>query len=448
MVFNIINPYSLDVTHTASYQSRSSCEAIMGRQMDTWRAWRYRDGDRALWLNELADNLTSHQSTLATLITTDMGKPIGESLREVQKSIDCCRFYAKQGPTIQSAMMSDNGRRFPVGPVLGIMPWNFPLWQLIRFIVPTVSVGNTVVIKPAVNGIRVATHLATIQPSNWPIMDVIMPTDEDASALVDDAVIKGVSFTGSESVGRHIAALAGRALVPCVVELGGSDPFIIFDDANIDEALNHAVSARFLNAGQTCISPKRFLIHENYMDHALMRIREIMANRLVMGNPLDLTTTMGPLARYDIQQRVINQLAELDSFEPAVWSMPAPKTGYFVAPTVVDARSLPSTHPIMREEVFGPVAVLDSFSSTDMAIAKANHSPFGLGASVWSTHTTIIDRCVREIDCGTIAINRPVQSMVNVPFGGWKASGLGVELGVEGALSFTRFKAVCSGDAP
>lgn len=443
--FKIINPYSCTELASYTFETLDQCYSKINKLQSTFLDWKTTSKEtKSKWLMELAESIQKNKQQLANLISSDMGKPITESLKEVQKCIECCYFYAEKLPTIEPRLSDENGFRSPIGVVLGIMPWNFPLWQLIRFIVPTISVGNTCAIKPAFNTYRIALELVKCCPKNHSIINCIIPTDRDTSALISYNNIAGVSFTGSVTVGKTIGQLAGTQFKPCVLELGGSDPFLIFKDANLDTAIEAAVISRFSNAGQTCISAKRFLFEEAIFNEAIALFKKKTKQFLNFNNPINDTTTIGPMARDNLKEAVLEQLnrAKLEPHHIIFNYTPQQESGFFVKPLIIDARSLPNQNPLVTEEVFGPIAVCDSFNSLEDGIEKANNTPFGLGASIWSKKQAIIDTCINKIDCGNIAINKPVHSAFNTPFGGWKQSGIGVELGIDGALSFTRFKGI------
>ncbi|MEK9727084.1 MAG: aldehyde dehydrogenase family protein, partial [Candidatus Margulisiibacteriota bacterium] len=246
--------------HTQAFDTKNTCEDKLIKLNHSFQQWKEQPmHDRQRWLIQLASNITKKKSKIATLISTDMGKPVTEALKEVDKCIQCCQFYAQKIDSITEKLNEENGQRLPVGVILGIMPWNFPIWQLIRFIVPAIIVGNTCAIKPAHNTFRVAASLLECSPKTNPIIDCIIPSDHDASKLIGHPLVAGVSFTGSVNVGRKIGQLAAEHFKPCVLELGGSDPYIIFENADLEPAISTAVNARFSNSGQTCISAKRFL---------------------------------------------------------------------------------------------------------------------------------------------------------------------------------------------
>jgi succinate-semialdehyde dehydrogenase/glutarate-semialdehyde dehydrogenase len=445
--FSIINPYTLNVTQTMPYDTLDISHDKLSQLHHAFNAW---SKDHSIhvapWLTALANQLHTQRDIIATTISEDMGKPISDAQREVQKCIDAGHYFSDHASRFLTQMTHEKGHRKPLGVILGIMPWNFPLWQLIRFMVPAILVGNTALIKPAPNTYRVAQLLYECQPSSHRIFDITIPNHAHTSELISHPQIQGVSFTGSVPVGRHVGALAGQQLKPCVLELGGSDPYIIFNDAPLDAAIDSAVQSRFSNAGQTCISAKRFLFEASIFDTAIARFQETVKANIIAGPPLHPNTTIGPMARHDLKDALLRQLADANLPSSAIiyTHHTANSAGHYVPPMIIDGRGLSPNNPLNASELFGPIAICDSFRTTDDAIQKANASIYGLGASIWTKNQTIANDCIDRIECGSLAINQPVHSAFDTPFGGWKASGLGVELGIEGVLSFTKFKAIQS----
>lgn len=394
-------------------------------------------------IKDLKNALSKNKDELASVISSDMGKPISQAKKEVEKCIQCCSHFMKIAPKIEARLTEKMGLREPLGTILGIMPWNFPLWQIIRFMIPCWITGNTCLVKPAFNTIRIATMLNDLVKGP-PILETCIPTNSDTEKLIQHPNIKGVSFTGSVKAGKIVGGLSANHLKPCVLELGGSDPFVVFKDANLNQAMAHAVQARFTNAGQVCIAAKRFLFEDSIFDSALELFKEKTQAFIHYDDPSLSSTTLGPLARMDIKNNLITQLRLANvSKEQVIYEYQTNnKQGNFFPPMIIDGRLLPPTNVLYQEETFGPIAICDSFASLEEAIQKANHTAFGLGASIWSENTKIISTCTTAIECGTMAINTNVHSNFNVPFGGRKQSGLGLELGIEGALSFTGFKAI------
>ena len=444
--FKIINPYSMETIESMAYEDIAAIQQKCDRLNQGFIEWKKATPSQIKHMcAHIAQRLSQDLEELAILISTDMGKPINEALNEVKKCIECCEFYGKHSETIQNQKKTPNGIREPLGIILGILPWNYPLWQIIRYLIPTLSVGNTALIKPAYNTVRIANQLNNYFNEISPkIVDVCIPTNDNTEKLIQHPLIAGVSFTGSLRAGQRVGSLATHELKPCVLELGGSDPFIIFKDADLELAIDHAIKARFTNTGQVCIAAKRILIHNDIYNDALHLFKNKLQNHFVYGNPINKTTSIGPLARKDIKTNLEAQLenATLTSKQIIFEQESEDQLGHYFPAKVIDAQSCHPANPLLNEEVFGPIAVCDSFESLDSAIEKANQTAFGLGASIWSESTEIITHCTAAIECGTIAINKNVHSNIAVPFGGRKKSGLGIELGIEGAFSFTGFKAI------
>ena len=299
--FNIINPFTKETLASHPYEQPKTIEEKIAKLEHEFKKKAPIEHTKQR-LNQLSQTLDQHKQTIATLISTDMGKPITESIKEVQKCMDCCDYYEENAETIQKKQRSMNHIQEPLGIILGIMPWNYPLWQIIRYLIPSIVVGNACLVKPAFNTYRIAEQLATFfHDIHWPIMAIAMPTDAETETLIGHKKIAGVSFTGSVTTGQIVGQLATKHLKPCVLELGGSDPFIVFKDANIDTAIDHAIKARFTNAGQVCIAAKRFLFEDSIYNKALSQFKEKTMNFLKYGNPLDETTTIGPIARKDLK---------------------------------------------------------------------------------------------------------------------------------------------------
>lgn len=444
--FSTINPYTNTITHTHEHESIADIDQKISQLSDGFCHWKTSSViEKKEILTQLALFLTQEADHLAMMISTDMGKPVKESVREVQKCIECCHHYHHQLDTIHQSMTHPKGIRQPLGIILSILPWNYPLWQLIRAVVPSLAAGNVFLVKPATNTYRIANHLSAFFNSlPHQLLCICIPTDATIHELIEHDAIAGVSFTGSLSTGRKVGACASANIKPCVLELGGSDPFIVFDDAPLETAIGRAVHARFTNAGQVCIAGKRFLFHHAIYSEALALFAKKTDEWAQYGNPTHPNTTLGPLARIDIKNKLNQQLSSANILpDHVVYKQPidAPSGNAFPC-MIIDATHLPKTSTVFTEELFGPVAICDSFTSTDDAILKANATPYGLGASIWTTNSSIMDACTTAIDCGALAINSTVHTHFDTPFGGRKKSGLGLELGLEGAHSFTGFKSV------
>lgn len=442
--FSIVNPYTNKIVESRTNESLPEIENKLNQLNEGFKKWRFESIDhRKKTIKNLRSALSKNKNKIASIISSDMGKPIIQAQKEVEKCIQCCSHFIKIAPKIEARLTEKMGLREPLGIILGIMPWNFPLWQIIRYVIPCWITGNTCLVKPAFNTIRIAELLKDLV-KNTHILDTCIPTNPDTEKLIRHPNIAGVSFTGSVEAGKIVGGISAQQLKPCVLELGGSDPFIVFKDANLNQAMAHAVQARFTNAGQVCIAAKRFLFEESIFDSAIELFKEKTQEFIHYDDPSLSSTTLGPLARIDIKNKLTTQLSLANvSKEQVIYEYQTNnKQGNFFPPMIIDGRLLPPTNVLYQEETFGPIAICDSFASLEEAIQKANHTVFGLGASIWTEKTKIISNCTTNIECGTIAINSNVHSNFDVPFGGRKQSGLGLELGIEGALSFTGFKAI------
>lgn len=403
--------------------------------------------ERAEMLLALADQFESQKTALAELATREMGKPLRQAEAEVQKCADLCRFYAEHGPEWLRPEESANTPRFmvhhlPLGSILGVMPWNFPYWQVVRFAVPTLLAGNGVLIKhaPNVTGCALATEKLVLA-AGFEAFKVLCISAETAGELIADPRVHGVSLTGSEGAGRAVATRAGAVLKPVVLELGGSDAFVVMQDADVKAAAHAATFARLQNNGQSCIAAKRFIVHHEVHEAFKSElVAAFAAQRL--GNPLHAETDVGPLVSPEAVNRLQTQVDALlqAGASLAHQTKDLPEQGAFFPPTILE--QVPKDHPAAREELFGPVAMLFSVKDENEAIHLANDTPFGLGCSLWTSDQAIISRFVNEVQSGSLSLNAATASRADVPFGGVKNSGLGREMGRDGLLAFVNRKAV------
>jgi succinate-semialdehyde dehydrogenase/glutarate-semialdehyde dehydrogenase len=411
---------------------------------------------RTFWMRRLALLLDEDREELAALITSEMGKTISAARQEVRKCAAACRFYAENAARILAPELieTDNQESYirydPIGMILAVMPWNFPLWQVFRFLAPALMAGNVGLLKHASNVPQCALAIeALVRRAGFPrgtFQTLLIEARQVESLLSDDRIV-AVTVTGSEAAGRAIAAQAGWLLKKTVLELGGSDPFIVLPSANLDLAVPNAIKARCINNGQSCIAAKRFLIHEDIYDEFEKRFVEGMA-ALRVGDPTLDDTEMGPLATPQILDELLAQIARAKSASGAVLTggdratIPNSEglTGNYFQPTVIAGvlRNAPITH----EEIFGPVALLFRVTSLDDAIALANDTPFGLAASAWTTDAAEQQRLAVELQCGAVFFNAVVSSDPRLPFGGTKHSGYGRELSTAGMREFLNAKTV------
>lgn len=406
---------------------------------------------RQLWLRTLADAIEQAVDQLATTATEEMGKPIGQARSEVRKCATVCRYYADNAESLLRTQRIDDFaevRIEPLGPILAIMPWNFPYWQVFRVLVPAILLGNPILLKHAENVWGCATEIETlIETAGLPkgtLQNLFIPV-ERIPPIIEDQRIRGVTLTGSEAAGRSVAAQAGRAIKPVVLELGGSDPFIVLADADIDAALDAAVKGRFRNNGQSCIAAKRIIVEAPIYDVFVRRYAN-KVSALKCDDPIFDSTDVGPLARADLRDELERQVRETIGYGARciVGGDKPSGRGYFFEPTVL--ADVTETMVPYREELFGPVACLSLAQDADDAIRLGNLTSFGLGASIWTTPErgrTLASR----IEAGNVSINGVTASDPRVPFGGIKNSGIGRELSFYGLQSFANIKTVLlSGD--
>jgi succinate-semialdehyde dehydrogenase/glutarate-semialdehyde dehydrogenase len=406
---------------------------------------------RAQAMRRAADILDSERDVLAVTMTLEVGKTIRQSRAEVEKCAACCRFYADHAEEFladQPAPMEDGVQAFtrccPLGPVFAVMPWNFPFWQVFRFAVPALMAGNVGLLKHAENVPRCALAIEDVFcRAGFPegVFQTLLVELPLVPAILRDPRVAAVTLTGSEAAGRSVAEQAGRNIKKTVLELGGSDPFVVLPSADLENAANVAVQARCQNNGQSCIAAKRFVVHEQVAAEFAERFVAGMA-ALRVGDPMHEDTDIGPLAMPRLRDHLDRQVQDTlaAGARLLLGGQFLPGRGNFYAPTVLT--DIPKNSPAYREELFGPVALLFRVSSLDEAIALANDTPFGLGSSVWTQDPDEQTRCVDEIEAGMVFVNQMVASDPRLPFGGIKNSGYGRELSVEGIREFVNLKTV------
>ncbi|MCC6318681.1 MAG: NAD-dependent succinate-semialdehyde dehydrogenase [Gemmatimonadaceae bacterium] len=407
--------------------------------------------DRAELLFRAADLLEAEREDFGRLMTQEMGKTLASAIAEAEKCAAACRYYADNAARfLDPELVVDHGSEHgevcyqPLGTVLAVMPWNFPFWQVIRFAAPAIAAGNTALLKHASNVPRSAIALEDLfRRAGAPpgvFQSLLIPARRVAD-LIADPRVHAVTLTGSEPAGRSVAEAAGRHLKKAVLELGGSDPFIVCESADLDRAAAVAVTARCINNGQSCIAAKRFIVVAPVFDRFLDRFTALMST-LRVGDPMDPDTDLGPLATPAIRDELDAQVtASLDAgARRTLGSGPIPGRGNYYSPTILV--DVPRSAPAWSEELFGPVALFHRVASLDAAIELANATRFGLGASVWTAKIADARRAELGLDCGTVFVNGMVASDPRFPFGGVKASGFGRELGVWGLREFVNVKTV------
>ena len=408
--------------------------------------------ERGARLLQLADLFEAEQERLARLMALEMGKPIQAGLAEILKCVDGCRYYAAHAAAfLAEAPLPDavgKGRAHvrvdPLGPVLAIMPWNFPFWQAIRFAAPALMAGNVGLLKHANNVPQCALALEELfLNAGFPegVFQNLLIETETVGQVIDDPRVAAVTLTGSLAAGSEVAARAGKAIKRTVLELGGSDPFVVLPSADLVAAAQKAVKSRTTNSGQSCIAAKRFIVHAAVYDEFEYRMVEGF-KRLRVGDPLLPETEVGPLAHGRAFATLERQVRDAVGAGGTVLIGGRQKgmIGFFYEPTVI--AGLSSGAPVAQEEFFGPVALLFKARDLDEAIALANRTPFGLGASVWTRDALEQRRCIAEIEAGQVFVNEVVASQPALPFGGIKRSGYGRELGAFGIHEFVNVKTV------
>jgi len=430
----------------------------MSRRVEPWSGVAFAalgwDG-RARLMRAAADLIESEIDELAGVITAEMGKPIEQSRAEVAKSAYTMRFYAENAEEFLSGRELDDPAKVsasaartrfePFGVVLAVMPWNYPIWQVVRFAAPALMAGNAGVLKHASNVPQSAVYIGELfARAGFPqgAFSTLLIGSRRVEAVIRDPRVAAVTLTGSEGAGRAIGATAGDVLKKAVLELGGSDPFIVMPSAKLDDAVATAVKARTSNNGQACINAKRFIVHEDIYDDFARLFAERMA-ALVVGNPADPATQIGPLAtesgREDIEV-LVEDARDKGASILTGGRRGDREAGWFYEPTVI-ADITPEMR-LYQEEAFGPVASLYKVSSLDDALQVANNSPFGLGSAFWSNDESEIARAERELEAGAVFVNGMTISYAELPFGGIKRSGYGRELSVEGIREFCNLKTV------
>lgn len=438
----------------ASYPvlSRAELDSVLTTAVAAQRAWRRTSiAERVAPLRRLAVLLRAEAGRHAELISREMGKPITEAKAEVLKCATACDYYADNAEEFMAAKpVETNAERSfiayePIGVVLAVMPWNFPYWQVIRFAAPTLAAGNGGLLKHASNVTGCSLALQdVIERAGFPVglfTSLVISDHSMVNDIVSDRRVAAVTLTGSEAAGASVAEAAGRALKKTVLELGGSDPFVILSDAPIPTVVPNAVRARFGNAGQSCLCAKRIIVAESVADE-FERLVVPAVEALAIGSPLDKATQIGPLAKSSFVDDIDRQVQESVAMGARLLSggHRLPGAGNFYAPTVL--ADVTPEMPVFREETFGPVMAIVRASSTEQAVQYADDTQYGLGASIWTADVAQGLRLGAEIESGALFINGVVASDPRLPFGGTKLSGYGRELSMEGMREFTNIRAV------
>jgi succinate-semialdehyde dehydrogenase / glutarate-semialdehyde dehydrogenase len=452
-----VNPATGETVKTFDEMSEETVEHCLGAAVEGYAGYRLTGfGQRAEWMHRAADILDEENDQVATMMTTEMGKTLAAARQEVTKCATACRYYAEHAERFLADEPADAEavgaarayvRYQPLGPVLAIMPWNFPLWQAMRFAAPALMAGNVGLLKHASNVPQTALYMQDLfARAGFPIgtFQTLLVGSSRVEQILRDDRVAAATLTGSGPAGSSVASVAGNEIKKVVLELGGSDPFIVMPSADLAEAARVGAFARCLNNGQSCIAAKRFIAHEAVYDEFERLFTEQMAAKKV-GDPMKEDTDVGPLAseqqRDDVEKLVADAVA---GGAKVLCGGAAPEgPGFYYPPTVLAGIS-PSMR-VHREEVFGPVATIYRVPDIDAAIELANETEFGLGANAWTRDDGERERFVRDLEAGMVFVNGNVTSFPQLPFGGVKRSGFGRELSYQGIREFCNAKSVWAG---
>ncbi len=450
MKIKSVNPYTEEVNWTYDSFSFGKCESRIENSRAAFSGWSSLSvEERTKYFSRAGKVLRQNIEIYAEIITKEMGKPIRQSRDEIEKCARICDYYAENAAEFLKDEIVDTGAEKsyvtfePLGVILGIMPWDFPFWQVFRFAVPAMCAGNVCVIKHASNVPASALEIEKFFleagfPEN--VFNTLLIDSKTAMEIIEDEMVDGVSLTGSIDTGSEIGELAGSLVKPLVLELGGSDPFIVLEDADIEKAAQVAVKSRFLNTGQSFIAAKRFIVLEDIAVDFIEAF-ELEMQELKIGDPMDEETDIGPLAKkelIDSLERVLKDVKK-KGVEPHVYGEER-KNGFFFRPTLIPAAS--ADMKVCNVEVFGPIAPVITVKDEDEAVKVANSTEFGLGAEIWSGNLERAQRLAKRIESGFVAINGMVKSDPRLPFGGVKKSGIGRELSHYGLKEFVNIKTV------
>ena len=452
MAIATINPATGKTLKTFTPLTDVEIESKLALAESTYQEYRRTTfAQRSEWLNKTADILEKDTAKFAKIMTMEMGKTYQSAIAEAEKCAKVCRFYAEKAPeflanvTIESDASNSYVAYQPLGVILAIMPWNFPFWQVFRFAAPALMAGNVGVLKHASNVPQCALAIADIFiQAGFPegAFQTLLISADRVKAIVEDERVKAATLTGSEPAGMALASVAGEQIKKVVLELGGSDPFIILDSADLEEAVDIGVKARMLNNGQSCIAAKRFIVQDSIADRFESKLIAKF-KELKVGDPMDDNTDIGPLATASIRSELDRQVKDAVSKGAKISIGGEPildSPGNYYQPTILT--NIPIDSAVAREEFFGPVALLFKVKDIDSAIALANDVPFGLGASAWTNIKEESERLVADLEAGAVFINGMVKSDPRLPFGGIKRSGYGRELSSQGIREFVNIKTV------
>ena len=450
MSVEITNPWTGQVDYRYDYVDQAKVEQVLAKSRAAFGPWSALSLEqRAEFLERIASQLREHRERIAGIMSAEMGKLKREALGEIEKCAGACEYYARNAAKYlrDQPVPTEATRSYvsyePIGCVFAVMPWNFPIWQVFRFLAPALMAGNVALLKHATNVPRCADVIAEmLERAGLPdgVFGVLHIDNEMAAKVIADPRVQAVTLTGSERAGRSVAATAGRNLKKCVLELGGSDPFVVLDDADLDKTIPMAISSRFGNAGQTCIAAKRFIVTPGIADEFVRRFVEA-AGKLQVGDPNDPATTLAPMVRPDLRDELHGQVQSsiAAGAKPLIGCVPGQGASHYPASILDDVAPGMVAY---SEELFGPVASIIRVKDDADAVRVANDTSFGLGASVWSEDKARGEAVARQISAGACFVNAIVRSDVRLPFGGTKASGFGRELAEHGIHEFMNIKTI------
>jgi succinate-semialdehyde dehydrogenase / glutarate-semialdehyde dehydrogenase len=451
VAISTVNPATGEEVTTFEALSEGEIDEKIQRAVDTFRQYRKTSfSERSRMMLRAAEILEEEAGEFGRLMTSEMGKTLAAATAEAKKCARGCRYYAENAEKFMADEEAglEGARAYiryePLGPILAIMPWNFPFWQVFRHVAPALMAGNVILLKHASNVPQCALAIEDIiYRAGFPegVLQTLLIGSGQVQAVIDDPRVRAVTLTGSEGAGRSVGAEAGENIKPSVLELGGSDPFIVMPSADLEKAVSTAVTSRTLNNGQSCVNAKRIIVHEEIADEFERRFVESMA-ALKVGDPMSEDTDMGPLATPQMLEDVAGQVRKSVEAGARVLTggKPVDGTGNFYPPTVIT--DIPKESPAYREEIFGPVASLFRVGDIDEAIHLANDTTFGLSSSAWTSDPEEQERFINEIEAGMVYVNRMTESTPEIPFGGAKNSGYGRELSHFGIHEFTNIKTV------
>lgn len=446
-----INPATEKLIHEYNEHTENECDEILDRVYNAWDFWKKTSfTERSVKMNGAAKVLRRHKNEYARLITDEMGKLFKEAVSEIEKSAWVCEYYAEKAEEFLSDehIKSDGTESFvsfePLGPVLAVMPWNFPFWQVFRFAAPALMAGNAAVLKHASNVPGCALAIESIfREARFPenLFRTLLISSGKVNHVIGNEKIIAATLTGSEYAGSKVAEEAGKMLKKTVMELGGSDPYIVFADADLDKCVETAVNARMINTGQSCIAAKRFIVVEEIAGAFTEKVMAKM-KQLKGGNPVDGTSDFGPMARPDLRDDLDEQVQKSVKMgaELLLGGRPIDRKGYFYEPTVIT--NVSPDMPVFNEETFGPVLSIIRVENELEAIDMANNSQYGLGGSIWTKDIQKGIKAARQVESGAVFVNGMTKSDPRLPFGGIKNSGYGRELSHYGIREFVNIKTI------